>query len=124
MPPSVGQPCGINRNDQHSTFLGVTNSPLGAPFYFTLNDVSYVVKLSDLFKLGSDHTFRASLEYRNNTATSQVLMNGSTSYDIYAASAMWNWQITPKISPSRRRSGTPQKEPTASWPPPASWLRS
>ncbi len=58
----------------------------------------YVVQASDLVKLGTDHTFRLGLEYRNNSATSPDFFNGSLGYEVYAANLMWNWQIRPDLS--------------------------
>jgi outer membrane receptor for ferrienterochelin and colicins len=58
----------------------------------------YVVQASDLMKLGADHTIRLGLEYRNNAVTAPGFVQGTVGYDDYAASAMWNWQITPSLS--------------------------
>jgi outer membrane receptor for ferrienterochelin and colicins len=63
-----------------------------------VNDSVYVVQASDLVKLGADHTLRLALEYRNNAATSPGFIQGTIGYDVYAASLMWNWQITPDLS--------------------------
>ena len=56
----------------------------------------YVVQASDLVKLGTDHVLRLGFEYRNNAATSPGFIQGTIGYDVYAASLMWNWQITPE----------------------------
>jgi outer membrane receptor for ferrienterochelin and colicins len=58
----------------------------------------YVVQASDLMKLGDDHTVRLGLEYRNNAVTAPGFIQGTVGYQDYAASAMWNWQITPSLS--------------------------
>lgn len=79
------------RNDQHLT---LASAALGNS---TLNNVSYVVQGSDLFKLGTDHTVRVGVEYRNNSLES-VIANGTVGYEDYAASAMWNWQILPDLT--------------------------
>jgi len=52
-----------------------------------------VVQASDLFKLGAAHTLRLGLEYRDNTASSDLVFNGKLGYEAYAANAMWNWRI-------------------------------
>jgi outer membrane receptor for ferrienterochelin and colicins len=57
----------------------------------------YVVKADDLFKLGTDHTVRLGLEYRDNSASSTIF-GGKLGYGAYAASAMWIWQITPELA--------------------------
>lgn len=59
---------------------------------------SYVVQASDLMKLGTDHTLRLGLEYRNNAGTAPGFFGGTIGYAAYAASVMWNWQITPHLS--------------------------
>jgi iron complex outermembrane receptor protein len=57
------------------------------------NDVT-VAQLEDLFKIGSDHLFRVQTEYRHNTLHGSLLSDGAEiSYDVYAASGMWNWKI-------------------------------
>lgn len=65
---------------------------------FTVTNVVRVVKLSDLFKAGPSNTFRVGVEYRNNLGTSPQLFDGTISYDDYAANAMWNWNISPKVT--------------------------
>jgi len=56
-----------------------------------------VVQASDLFKLGTDHTVRLGFEYRDNTLTGANSL-GRIGYRVYAESAMWEWQITPRIA--------------------------
>jgi iron complex outermembrane receptor protein len=57
----------------------------------------YVVQANDLFKLGTNHTVRLGLEYRDNSASSTIF-GGKLGYGAYAASAMWIWQITPELA--------------------------
>ncbi len=63
-----------------------------------VNESVYVVQASDLVKLGTDHSLRFALEYRNNAATAPGFLQGTIGYGVYAASVMWNWQITPELS--------------------------
>lgn len=79
------------RNDQHYSAYGETGN-------FALDNVVYVVQANDLFKIGTDHTLRIGAEYRNNSASSVALLNGATGYQVYAGSAMWNWQINPTLA--------------------------
>ncbi len=58
----------------------------------------YVVQSNLLTKLAADHTLRIGLEYRNNSLTSPGFVAGTIGYQVYAADAMWNWQITPDLS--------------------------
>ena len=71
-------------------------SGLGAPIE-TGGQVS-VAQFQDLFKLGTDHTFRASLEYRRNEADTSPFVGGKIFYGDYSASGMWDWAIAPALS--------------------------
>jgi iron complex outermembrane receptor protein len=62
------------------------------------NESVTVIQASDLVKLGADHTLRFGLEFRDNEATAPGFIQGTVGYDVYAASLMWNWQITPDLS--------------------------
>ena len=63
-----------------------------------------VVQLEDLFKVGTDHSFRISGEYRQNemdvdfnvTDTEDSFSN--IKYDVWSIGAMWDWAITEKVS--------------------------
>jgi outer membrane receptor for ferrienterochelin and colicins len=55
------------------------------------NDV-YVAKISDLLKLDANNTVRIGLEVRSNGIRGPGV-GGEISYDVYAANAMWDWQI-------------------------------
>jgi outer membrane receptor for ferrienterochelin and colicins len=57
-----------------------------------------VAQAQDLFKLGPDQTFRLGLEYRRNIVNTSPLTGAYISYDDYAASGMWDWNITPALS--------------------------
>jgi outer membrane receptor for ferrienterochelin and colicins len=63
-----------------------------------LNERLTVVQVQNIFKLGSHHTLRAAIDYRyaveNTTPTTGANVQNST----IAASGMWNWTITPKLS--------------------------
>jgi iron complex outermembrane receptor protein len=79
------------RNDQHFSAYGTSGD-------FNLDNIVYVVQANDLFKIGTDHTFRVGAEYRNNSATSAGIMDGTTGYQVYAGSVMWDWQVSPTIT--------------------------
>jgi iron complex outermembrane receptor protein len=59
---------------------------------------TYVVEASDLAKIGANHTVRLGLEYRRNADDSGTIAMGSISNDIYSASLMWDWQVSPAVS--------------------------
>ena len=56
-----------------------------------------VVQASDLLKIGPDHTVRLGLEYREN-ADASAFLNGTLSDTDYAASLMWDWQVSRTVS--------------------------
>lgn len=57
-----------------------------------------VVQMSDLIKLGSNHTLRVAGEYRDNSMASLETFDGRLGYKIAAGSLMWDWQILPTLS--------------------------
>ena len=70
----------------------------GASEWENINDTVYVVQANDLVKLNADHTVRFELDYRNNAATSDAVLAGNVGYQVYSASTMWDWQISPSVS--------------------------
>jgi iron complex outermembrane receptor protein len=56
-----------------------------------------VVQASDLLKIGTDHTVRVGLEFRSDT-DSGAFFGGELANTIYAASLMWDWQISPSVT--------------------------
>ena len=56
-----------------------------------------VAQASDLFKVGASHAIRLGVEFRDNVE--HFPRYGSTvGYDVFAGSAMWDWQILPSLS--------------------------
>src|SRR5215472_12276444 len=51
-----------------------------------------VSQLSDVFKIGTDHTFRLSGEYRYNSADTTPIESGRIAYNDAALGGMWNWK--------------------------------
>lgn len=76
--------------------LAVAPDPL-APEFDISNSV-YVVALRDIFKIGNDHTFRLSGEYRYNAMATTPLRGGNVHYDVLAGGAMWSWAIEPELT--------------------------
>jgi len=56
------------------------------------------LRVSDLFKIGADHTFRASFEYKYNQAQGQFFDNSTIYYATYSGGMMWNWDIAPGVT--------------------------
>jgi outer membrane receptor for ferrienterochelin and colicins len=79
------------RNDLDAKY----NSNSGA---FNYKNNITVVKAQDLLKLGAQHTLRFGAEYRHNELNTQPLSGGKISYDVFAASGMWSWAITDRLS--------------------------
>jgi iron complex outermembrane receptor protein len=85
-----------------------------------------VVQLQDLYKIGSDTTLRADLEYRHNTGSAADIPGANVFYDVLSASGMWEWKIAPEWTLTNAlrlddlmlgRDGTPPAPPftNASW---------
>lgn len=49
-------------------------------------------------KVGTDHTLRATVEYRHNTEGTTTVGGADVFYDVIAAGGMWQWQIMPSLS--------------------------
>ena len=75
-----------NKNQQ-----GVSVPFTGLADAENFNEVS-VVQANDLLKIGADHALRIGLEYRSNREWAPVNFSGSSDYQDYASSIMWNWQ--------------------------------
>jgi iron complex outermembrane receptor protein len=81
-----------NAIDGHAlTFDGMT------PTLNIENSVT-VLHLQDVFKVGSQHTIRATVEFRDNSMATMPVQGGEVFYDIASASAMWNWALSPTLS--------------------------
>jgi iron complex outermembrane receptor protein len=57
-----------------------------------------VAQLQDIFSPWADHSFRLSVEYRHNEVNTTPVAGAHVSYDVFAASGMWEWRITPDLS--------------------------
>jgi outer membrane receptor for ferrienterochelin and colicins len=84
----------VSRNQQLTT---VDQAGIGGLANWTDQEL-YVLQAGDLVKIGADHTVRVGLEYRNNADTGPGLFRGTIGYQIYAASLMWDWTISPNVS--------------------------
>ncbi len=61
-----------------------------------------VAQVEDLFKVGANHSFRISTEYRHNTyggefPASPFAEGVDATFDSWAGSAMWDWRITERL---------------------------
>lgn len=81
----------IYTNSYHNNLRG------GVPG--TIENQVTVAQLQDLFKIGTEHTFRLQGEYRHNRVESDVYFapGASLAYDSLAAGGMWNWALTPNV---------------------------
>ncbi|MGE4049035.1 MAG: TonB-dependent receptor plug domain-containing protein [Acetobacteraceae bacterium] len=78
--------------------VSIENYSLGLPVTQGEYQTTYVLEASNLVKIGTDHTVRVALEYRQNGDNSGDLAMGNISNSIYSASLMWDWQILPDLS--------------------------
>jgi iron complex outermembrane receptor protein len=57
---------------------------------------SYIAKAGDLFRLNASNVVRVGVEYRRESDAAAGI-GGTISSGLYAANAMWNWQISPAL---------------------------
>ncbi len=69
---------------------------LAAPLHY--KNTIWVAKLQDLLKIGTAHTVRLALEYRDNKVNTTPVVGGEVGYTVLAPSAMWNWQASQKLA--------------------------
>ena len=82
-----------------SNFKAATDS-FGSVTIQPLAGTLHVVQLSDLIALNNKNTLRLGVEYRDNEVQGELIGSGEGRYQmkIAAANAMWNWEISPKLS--------------------------
>ncbi len=62
-----------------------------------INNLS-VFKVEDLFKIGANDSFRIAPEFRHSTIDTAPVEGATVSYDVYAASAMWDHVFSKDVS--------------------------
>jgi outer membrane receptor for ferrienterochelin and colicins len=65
--------------------------------YTQLHNTVTVGTLEDLFKIGSNHTFRVAAEYRHNMMPT-IQLDATVFYNVASTSGMWNWKILPSLA--------------------------
>jgi outer membrane receptor for ferrienterochelin and colicins len=99
---SVETPLGLVQATAYTNISEIVFEPQATlPFALDLRSQVTVTQLSDLFKVGANHIFRASLEYRHNGMDTIQLAGapgGSVSYDVASAGGMWNWTLRPGLA--------------------------
>jgi outer membrane receptor for ferrienterochelin and colicins len=99
-------PYGLIKNNNYFnrtlTQFSSPNALTGVNEFNFSNDL-IVSQLEDQFKIGSDHTFRAALEYRHRLFSDMGLAQAlpqspEFNQDMYAASGTWLWQINDQWS--------------------------
>jgi outer membrane receptor for ferrienterochelin and colicins len=83
---------------RNEALLSLDSVAAFVPIDFAERQTSQVVQASDLLKFGTDHTLRFELEYRSDAEQSRDFAQGTIGNNIYSASVMWDWQITPRLS--------------------------
>ncbi|HWK47385.1 MAG TPA: TonB-dependent receptor [Stellaceae bacterium] len=76
-----------------TSFTGTSTIP-----FLTINNQVTVAQAQDTFKLGSDHTFRATAEYRHNSMGTVPTGGSHIFYDVMSGGGMWDWKILPTLS--------------------------
>jgi outer membrane receptor for ferrienterochelin and colicins len=69
---------------------------VGSPLDF--NNRLDVVKIQDVFKIGTDHALRAAVEYRRDAVDTTSITGGTIANDVLSVSGMWDWSITHSVS--------------------------
>jgi len=89
---------GLLQATVYTNWLRNTDTPgvMNQPFHFKSRVT--VAEVHDIFKIGTDHTLRAAVEYRHNTESSTPTTGASIHNEVFSASGMWNWKITSTIS--------------------------
>jgi outer membrane receptor for ferrienterochelin and colicins len=87
---------GVVQSTAYTNWISASNE-FADPNAHEDNQVS-VAQVQDVFKLGSRHTFRASVEYRHNTMSTVPVGGAQISYDVASGGGMWNWDLTPELS--------------------------
>jgi len=84
------------RNQVKADSLVVT---IISPFPYVAHEQQRVTVLqaSDLLKIGTDHTVRVGLEYREDSDAG-AFFGGELADTVYAASLMWDWRVTPAVT--------------------------
>jgi outer membrane receptor for ferrienterochelin and colicins len=57
-----------------------------------------VVKIQDVFKIGTDNAFRTAVEYRSDAVDTSSTTGATISDDVLSVSGMWDWSITHSLS--------------------------
>ncbi len=79
-------------------FKAVQAAPDPLALVYKMDNEVSVVQLQDIFKIGNDHIFRISGEYRHNALKSTPLAGADVSYGVLAGGAMWAWTIQPDLT--------------------------
>ncbi|MFZ5610537.1 MAG: TonB-dependent receptor plug domain-containing protein [Pseudomonadota bacterium] len=85
---------------RNSTDLVNTSTLAGESQFITIpvdTRVS-VASISHLFKVGADHAFRGSVEYRNNVNPTFPANIGELHFKSWSFSGMWDWAVNDKLS--------------------------
>ena len=82
------------RNDAQ---VRIEDIRFGEPLTLGEYQTTYVAQASDLVKLDAANTVRLGVEYRENADNSGDLVAGKISNQVFAASLMWDWQVTPSL---------------------------
>jgi len=75
-----------------------TDLALQYPGFLEIDNKVTVARLQDLFKIGTAHSVRLAAEYRRNELELSTAPDATLGYDVYSASAMWDWAVNDRLS--------------------------
>lgn len=91
---------GLVKLNAYKNFLDWHALPSTATDYADITNKVTVVQLEDTVQIDNANTVRIGTEFRRNEISGDVFLDpaAEVSYDVYALSAMWNWQINDQLS--------------------------
>lgn len=85
---------------QANLYTNISHEKLSGRINTNVDSRVIVAQLSDLFKIGVNHSFRLQTEVRHNSMESRELIGpagSEVSSELAAAGGMWNWSINPTL---------------------------
>jgi outer membrane receptor for ferrienterochelin and colicins len=74
------------------------SAPLLPGLFLDVVNPLTVLQLQDAIKVAPNHTLRAAVEKRFDSANTTVYRGGNVSYEVLSESLMWEWRLTPDVT--------------------------
>lgn len=81
----------------YTNWIGWKGIPSPGLGQFELHNQVTVLRISDMFNIGADHTVRLEGSFRHNQVNTTPVEGATLQYDIFSASANWSWQMLPSL---------------------------